>query len=112
MREKDIQAAALKGLINSPLVAWAYITTVGTVKGVHGGRPFRVGFNGQSDIMGQMSDGRLLAIEVKVPGKAPTDDQLKFISTVIESNGVAGWCDSANGALEIIRAFTAKKDIA
>jgi len=69
-------------LLVHPKVAWAYVTSAGTVKGMGGGRPFRIGFPGLSDIIGQMCDGRLLAIEVKVPGKKPTVDQIVFIDGV------------------------------
>ena len=102
MKEKDIQKEIMNMLLIHPAVAWGYITTVGTVKGVHGGRPFSVGFPGQSDIMGQLKDGRLFAIEVKVPGKTPTDEQNDFITTVNNSHGVAGWADNVEDARRII----------
>lgn len=102
MSEKVIQQAIIKAISKHPLVAWCYITTVGTVKGVGGGKMFKVGFPGQSDIMGQLRDGRLLAIEVKQPGKVPTDIQNDFIALVNENDGVAGWADSVDMALEIL----------
>lgn len=102
MKESDIQNEIMGVLFKHPLVAWAYVTTTGTLKGVHGGRPFQVGFNGLSDIMGQLKDGRMLAIEVKVPGKKPTEEQYDFLRTVALNNGLAFWADSADYVNKIL----------
>ena len=102
MKEKEIQQAIIKALSKHPMVVWCYVTTVGTVKGAHGGRMFKVGFSGQSDIMGQLTDGRILAVEVKQPGKEPTEVQADFIALVNKYGGVAGWADSVEVALEIL----------
>lgn len=102
MKESDIQKAILKMLKSHPKVGWAYITSSGYVKGVNGGKMFRVGVPGMSDIMGQMKDGRLLAIEVKVPGKTPTELQEQFIADVNLYYGVAGWADSVETAIKVI----------
>ena len=54
------------------------------------------------DIMGQMRDGRVLGIEVKKPGEKPTKEQVDFLGTININNGLADWCDSVEGALNII----------
>jgi hypothetical protein len=101
MKESDVQKAILKMLKSHPKVGWAYITSSGYVKGLGGGKMFRVGVPGMSDIMGQMKDGRLLAIEVKVPGKRPTESQMQFIADVNRFYGIAGWADSVETAMKI-----------
>ena len=102
MSEKEIQKIILKAIKRHPYVAWAYTTSSGYVKGVNGGQMFRVGVPGMSDIMGQMKDGRLLAIEVKVPGKKPTELQMDFIQLVNQYYGVGGWADNIETAIKII----------
>ena len=42
-----------------------------------------------ADIIGQLTDGRFLAIEVKRPSGKVTDEQAAFIGMVQNSNGVA-----------------------
>lgn len=103
MKESEIQTDIMKLLLTHPKVAWAYVTSAGMVKGIGGGRPFRVGFVGLADILGQMNDGRLLAIEVKRPGKKPTEEQVEFLDAVSDANGVAGWVDSIEGAVELLK---------
>ena len=83
-------------------VAWAYVTTSGTIRGRHGGRYFNTGFPGLPDIIGQLTDGTMLAIEVKLPGKEPTPVQYQHLDLMIKHNACAGWCSSVEGALEII----------
>lgn len=44
---------------------------------------------GGSDLIG-IFKGRFLAIEVKKPGKQPTEEQANFIKAVINHGGIAG----------------------
>lgn len=44
---------------------------------------------GQSDLIGCLPDGKMLAIEVKQPGKKATELQLRFILAITNNNGVA-----------------------
>lgn len=101
MKESDIQSAIMDLLLRHPSVAWAHVTTSGKIKG-RGGHWMTVGFPGLSDILGQLRDGRLLAIEVKKPGEKPTNDQLEFIRTVNDNNGVAFWTDSPDDVAEFL----------
>lgn len=58
---------------------------------------------GGSDLIGfRKSDGKFIGIEVKVPGKKPTPEQLKFIAAVRKSGGLAGVAYSVEDALKII----------
>lgn len=100
MKEKEVQKAILEALTAHPAVAWAYITSCGTVRGVGGGRPFNIGFNGLSDIVGQLTTGQILAVEVKIPGKEPTFEQCQFIDKVNANGGVAFWSDSVEKAVK------------
>ena len=100
--ERKIQSDIVKALRASDRVAWCYVTSTGTYRGMRGGSLIRIGINGMSDIIGQLTDGRLFAIEVKMPGKCPSDDQIVFIDRINSNNGVAGWADSVEKALKII----------
>ena len=100
MKESEIQTDIMKMLLKHPKVAWAYVTTVGMLRGR--GHYIKMGFPGLSDIIGQLNDGRLLALEIKTPGKKPTEVQAEFIDLVKRNNGLAGWCDSVDGALDIL----------
>lgn len=44
---------------------------------------------GSSDLLGILPDGRFLAIEVKMPNKKPTKEQVKFLNWIKEKGGVA-----------------------
>jgi hypothetical protein len=66
------------------------------------------GFRGHSTIPEGFPDllgiipptGRLLAIEVKRPGKKPTTAQSAFIAQIVRDGGTAFWADSVESALE------------
>jgi hypothetical protein len=102
MNESDIQSAVMCALGEHHLVAWVYVTSTGTYKGLKGGRPIKIGVPGMPDILGQMRDGRLLGIEVKKPGEKPRKEQQDFLDMISVNNGVSGWCDSVEGALQIV----------
>jgi hypothetical protein len=57
---------------------------------------------GASDLIG-IVDGRFLALEVKVPGETPTDDQQRFIDAINRLGGVGAVVRSVDDALEVIR---------
>ena len=102
MKEADIQSNIMIALGEHPLVAWCYVTTTGTFKGLKGGAKYKIGIPGMPDIMGQMRDGRILGIEVKKPGDIPKPIQDDFLNMIHKNGGVCGWCDCVNGAIEII----------
>lgn len=59
----------------------------------HKGRLVHFGLcSGSSDLIG-IYKGRFLAIEVKRPGKTPTDAQDHFIEFVNNAGGIAFWVD-------------------
>lgn len=101
MRESQIQSAIMDMLTIHPRIAWATVMTTGKVR--HKGYWISMHFPGMADILFQTKQGRLGAIEVKVPGQAPTREQLAFLSLVESNGGLAGWADSVEAAQEILR---------
>lgn len=85
--EAAVLAACIKALALHPAVAWAHRMNTGAL--TSGDRYVRFGFKGCSDIIGQLMDGRFLAIEVKRPGGIVTEDQLAFLARVQDNHGLA-----------------------
>ena len=90
--EGTVVREVLAFLKHHPKVAWFHRmnTGVAMLPG-RGGvpQPVRFGFAGCSDILGQMTDGRLLAIECKAPGGKCSKPQEEFLRMVHCHNGVA-----------------------
>ncbi len=61
-----------------------------------GNRFIKFGFRGASDLMGVLSNGRFLAVEVKAPGNKPTTEQAGFLGNVTAAGGLAMWVTSAD----------------
>lgn len=99
--ERDILKAVLAALNGDKRVAWAERMNSGAYK--VGARYVRFGFPGCSDVLGQMQDGRLLAIEVKAADGVVSADQSDFLALVHNNGGVAGVARSADDALQIVR---------
>jgi len=57
--------------------------------------------NGISDIIG-LYNGRFIAIEVKIKGNKPTEQQQAFINKVNKTGGAATWVDSLIKAMEFV----------
>jgi len=58
---------------------------------------------GSSDLIGwRKSDGRFVALEVKLPGKHPTDAQINFIAQAKKAGCLAGVARSVEDAKKII----------
>lgn len=85
--EQQIQRKVIEYLRWHRNVAWVERMNVGARK-IRDGF-IRFGFRGCSDIIGQMKDGRFLAVEVKKPGGIISKDQEEFIATVKQYGGVA-----------------------
>jgi hypothetical protein len=69
-------------------VAWAKRMNTGAAK--LKGFFVRFGFVGCSDILGQLKDGRLLAIECKAADGKLSPEQRDFLDQVRRNRGVAG----------------------
>ena len=89
--EASVSIEIRKALRAHPLVAWTTRINRGVAfYGERGER--RVPFNympGISDRIGQLKDGRFLAVEVKAPGEIPSQEQQDFIDLVNRNGGVA-----------------------
>jgi hypothetical protein len=95
--ERDVLRVALQTLKRHPRVAWVRRMNVGRARGV------KFGFIGCADILGQMKDGRLLAIETKrTNGREPSLPQQTFIAMVKANHGIAGIVRSVEDLLELL----------
>ncbi len=90
--ESSVLASVLGYLRYSGRIAWCERMNTGAyVIGEGRSRRFvRYGFPGCSDILGQMDDGRMLALEVKRPSGKATEAQAVFLERVSAAGGVAG----------------------
>ena len=97
--EAQVLASVLQALRHDKRVAWVGRFNSGAmVLGENRDRRYFRANNvpGCSDILGQLRDGRLLAIEVKRPGwSKPRDDreyrQCEFLRMVSDNGGVSGF---------------------
>lgn len=107
LSEEEVKVIILKYLEVHPRVAWAARFNSG-VK-TNGGRYVR--FNtlvGCPDIMGQLRDGRHLAIEIKREGwKKPKDDhetkQAIHLENVNKNNGIGLFATSLNDVIKALK---------
>jgi len=102
--EREVQDAALKLCKHHPSVAWLARMNTGAMQA--GERFVRFGFPGLSDLLGQTTDGLIIAIEVKRPGEKPTAQQQEFLNIVAINKGVSGCAHSAQEAWDILEMAT------
>ncbi len=103
--EHQIQSACLEYLAVCPAVAWAERMNTGAVKiPVPGGKDrfIRYGFPGLSDIIGQLKDGRFLAVEVKRYDGRLSEAQEAFLRQVATHGGVAGVVRSVESLITVL----------
>lgn len=101
--EKDIQAAILQYLRLRNVFAWRNNSGMQLIPNKGGGmRAIRIGLPGSADILGIMPDGRFLAIEVKRPGKMPTDEQRAFLGQIEANGGVAVVAHSVDDVISLL----------
>lgn len=75
----------LAALRSHPAVSWCERMNTGAAR--IGDRFIRFGFPGCPDVLGQLKDGRLLAVEVKAPAGRLRPEQRAFLSLVGENGG-------------------------
>jgi hypothetical protein len=105
-KEADVLSAVLTCLRYHPRVAWAHRMNSGAGKIVRRGKVSqftRWGFPGCPDVLGQLRDGRALAIEVKRPSGETTETQAAFLTCVRENGGVAVVARSIDDVLEALK---------
>lgn len=103
--ESAVLAACIALCKVHPRVAWAERMNTGAARyhNAAGRERFVMfGFKGLSDILGQMRDGRLLAVEVKAPGGRIRPDQERFIAKVAGNGGVAVIVFSVDQLLRVL----------
>lgn len=103
--EAAIQSAILRAIKIHPAVAWHGRFNSGAQVIGEGKSKRFVRFSsvkGLSDILGQLVDGRFLAIEVKATSGRATKDQAAFIDTVKRSGGVAFVARSVSQVFEVL----------
>lgn len=76
----------LQALRASPLVAWVQRQNTGAAK--VGNRFIRFGWPGCSDILGQLRDGRFLAVECKSPTGHLRTEQAIFLERINQAGGL------------------------
>jgi len=109
MSESKLQADIITALCLDTRVAWVMAVTTGTFK-VKGGYTTVGTYSmedmkrrtGMADIVGQLTTGQSLAIEVKLSGETPSKEQTEFLALVGRNNGVSGWATSIHEAYEIL----------
>jgi hypothetical protein len=84
--EKDIQKSILEWLQLKKYFCWRNNT--GGFKNSKG-HFYRFGSVGSGDILGLTRSGQFFSIEVKAPGKKPTDQQAQFIEEVKRNGGIS-----------------------
>ena len=91
MTEKQIQKTILDFLHYHPNIAWAERINVGAhvVNDRNSRRFIRYAFKGCSDVIGQLKNGQLLAVEVKSQKGKLTHYQSEFLKKVNDNGGVA-----------------------
>lgn len=112
MKESEVQRAITVALLKMPDVAFYTTNTSG--KALYRKQWITIGkwFNGDkekndglADISGMMIDGTYFAIEVKLPGNEPSEEQWRFINFVLENGGLAGYATNVQEAEEILRGY-------
>lgn len=89
MSETDVQRNVLRRAIRHDAIAWICRNNVGAYKKQGIWVKYGLG-KGSSDLIGQLKDGRFLAMEVKTETGTPSKEQILFINRVIMWGGVAG----------------------
>lgn len=85
VRESDVLSTVIRFMRIHPAIDWAQRMNVGAFKvGATAGqqRYIRFGFPGCSDIIGQLQDGRMIAVECKAPKGRLTPEQTAFLRRV------------------------------
>jgi hypothetical protein len=85
--EADVLRTVLAALRRHPAVAWVERLNSGVVE--VDGRWIRYGWIGAADLIGQLADGRFLAVEVKAPAGRVSEAQQAFLDRVNAAGGVA-----------------------
>lgn len=86
-------------------VGWLVRQNTGTFLSLDGKRKVRCGWKGQLDLLGQLANGRMLAIEGKTGKAQPSKEQRATMETINRHGGLAFVAHSADEAVVVIEAF-------
>lgn len=86
-KESAALVEVLKALRTHPAVSWCERMNSGAAR--IGARFVRFGFKGCPDVLGQLRDGRLLAVECKSPTGRLRPEQAVFLDRINGAGGVA-----------------------
>jgi len=105
LTEKQLQKSVIEYLKIHPKIAWSERFNVGAhlLINENSRRFIRYSFKGCSDILGQLKDGRFLAVEVKSAKGKVTECQQQFIDCVNTNGGlgvIVRSIDDINNALK------------
>lgn len=95
--ETRVKDAVMALLENHPRVAW--VERINSGASMRHGIFVRYSFKGCADAIGQMKDGRFLAVEFKAGKEMPTPEQHRFLVKVRENGGVAFVARSIDDAM-------------
>lgn len=109
--EKDVMAAGIHALL--PYCRWLaringgsrYVRGGGVLKTYRLYRPEVAGEDKSirlPDVIGQLNDGRMIAVEFKAKGGIVTDEQALFLNLVRMAGGIAGVCYDADDVFDLI----------
>ena len=92
--ELHIVNRVLEALAQDSRVVWCHRLNSGLLPAASG-RRVRAGWLGAPDIIGMLQGGRLLALEIKRPGRRATQAQAAFLRCVRQGGGVGEVLHSA-----------------
>jgi hypothetical protein len=104
-KEAAVLSAILRALKVHPHVAWFARMNTGSGKLVRANGAsqwIRFSFPGCPDIIGQLTDGRFLGIEVKRPSGRVSEDQQAFIAKATKNHGVAFVARSVDDVFRVL----------
>ena len=106
--EAAVLSAVLIRLQYDRRVAWVARMNIGAHVVDDGKRRrfIRYGFPGCSDLIGQLRDGRFLAVEVKRPTARATEAQAEFLAQVRANGGVSGIARSVSDVEVLLNGAT------
>ena len=102
VKEADVLSSVLEYLHYCHKVVWAHRLNSGAYK-TQAGQWVKFGWVGAPDIIGQLTDGRLLAIECKSSKGQVRAEQATFLNAVSSGNGVAIVARSVEDVIKTFR---------
>ena len=106
--EAAVLVEVLHALRKHPAVAWCERQNSGATR--EGDRFIRYGWRGCSDVLGQLTDGRFLAVEVKSETGRLRPEQADFLDRVRTAGGLAFVARSCADVARELNAFGSERE--